>query len=577
MNADEFVQLLQIASEVGFRCAKFTGGEPLLRQKNLGDLTIIIQRVRPYFDELDLVTNGYLLAQYAQELKDAGLDRLTVSLNSSSAANLNRYAGVSAFASIMRGLEKCKEIGLPITLNCILSKVNCNELHALIDLAGKFSAKLKLLDLMNLSDAQYWKTNYLNFKQIEDQLGKVAVSVSWVFPPGGLGSPMPKYLLKNGVEVFLRDATIGTNYHETCKDCVNFPCQDALISLRLTSDGKLKRCLIRDDNLVEILTDLRKGDLQMVKNKIESCYRILIESKFFPFKWHPGGLDENERTVQDVDTLCKAYLRKLEFENPELETKLLIEEVFGSEVNPNHVLTKEEKARLEEYFNGFSVGMPIQYQIGYTRIRSLKIFITEDVLLPGLEIGYLIGACIECLKSIESKPPIIVDMCTGPGALAIALAREWPNSRIYATDLSEKALAVARKSIIENNVNNVALIKGDMFTALEDSNIKGKVDLVVSNPPYVPTEDIKKLPIQIRAYAPQQAIDGGVDGFKFHRIIAQDSAKYLKLGGFLVLENNVGQSETLLSILRSTGAYECIRIGLNQKGEKRIIVARRLK
>jgi len=576
MNAKEFIEILKIASDVGFKHIKFTGGEPLLRQKNFGDLTTIIHEIRPYFDEIQLVTNGSLLEQYAEELKYSGLDNITVSLDFGDGKKINDYVGVDAFDAIMRGLQKCKEINLPVTINCVFCKENFNELDGLIDIAHKFSAKLKLIDMMSLTNEEYWKENYISLNVIEKKLETMAVSTGWGFPPGGLGTPMPEYTLKNSLKVYLRDATIGTNYHELCKNCLNFPCQDALISLRITSDGKLKMCLIRDDNLVETLNDLHKGNIEVVKKKIKSCYERLIESKFYPFKWEPKGIEKNKKTVSDVKKLCLAYLKKLQFENPELETELLVEEIFGK-ARMSHILTKEEKERLEEFFNKVSMGIPIQYQVGYIKVHNNKVFITKDTLLPGPEIEYLIDACIKTLKSLKLKEPTIIDMCTGSGSIAIALGKVFHKAKIYATDVSKKALMVARKSVKENKLKNVALVQGHMFSALKRLKIESKVDLFVSNPPYVMTNNIEKLPVQIQKCAPKIALNGGKDGFKFYRTIIKNCTRYLKPGGFLVLENEVGQSRDLLKMIKSENQFDRLEIMKNHKDEERIIVARRSK
>ena len=111
-----------------------------------------------------------------------------------------------------------------------------------------------------------------------------------MYPPGGLGTPMPVYKI-NGTEVIVKDASIGTNYHDTCNSCINYPCQDALISLRVTHDGKLKRCLIRDDNLVDVLTPLRSGNKEEVRKLISESYMIFEETKYQPNAWIP----ENEK------------------------------------------------------------------------------------------------------------------------------------------------------------------------------------------------------------------------------------------------------------------------------------------
>lgn len=578
MDTKEFDQVLRIASDAGFKCAKFTGGEPLLRQRDFGDLAKIIRNARPYFDELDLVTNGSLLDSYAFVLKESGLDRLTLSLNSSIEQRYELYTGTKTWNTMLNGLKKCTDIGLPVTINCVLSKSNFDELGALIDLAAKFSTKLKLIDLMDLNDHKYWETNYLNFKLVEDKLEKEATSTSWVFPPSGLGSPMPKYTLRNGVEVLLRDATIGTNYNNSCKTCSNFPCQDALISLRLTSNGKLKKCLIRDDNLVDILNDLRGNDFDSVRDKIKSCYEALYESKFYPFKWRPNSSDEIRITAEEVKRLCTGYLEKMGFENPDLETNILLEELFGSIQSPNLAITNNAMHKLEEHFNNFSAKLPIQYQIGYTKVKGLRIGINKSVLLPGPQIDELIDSCNKCIEHRGQQHPVIVDLCTGSGVIAIALAKQWPNATVFATDISSVALKVASENRSNNNATNMTLVEGDMFDALSTLRIENKVDLLVSNPPYVPSNEIDLLPAQIRNYVPEIAINGGDDGFSFYRLIIHNFKKFVRVGGFLVLENGPQQYNQLATMIESTYCLKLREFSHNAKNEEtRVVVAERIK
>lgn len=288
MNSGEILEVVRIASEIGFKHLKITGGEPTLR-KDLFDIVAGCSSLES-LEEVQLVTNGSALTkEYVQRLGDSGLDNITISLDAASRDGFRELTGGDKFEKVISGIYTAKEAGLPVTINSVIMQRNKDEIEGLIGIARKTGSRLKLLDYMKVN-GNGWETEYFPFEQLRRDLEVRAEGVSWTYPPGGLGTPMPLFRI-NGIEVIVKDASIGTNYHETCKACMNYPCQDALISLRVTHDGKLKRCLIRDDNLVDVLTPLRRGDKEKVRKLISDSYRIFEETKYQPNAWGP----ENEK------------------------------------------------------------------------------------------------------------------------------------------------------------------------------------------------------------------------------------------------------------------------------------------
>lgn len=250
-------------------------------------------------------------------------------------------------------------------------------------------------------------------------------------------------------------------------------------------------------------------------------------------------------------------------ENPALETKLL----FNHLLKDTHLQNKNAYNHLDKHIGQIREKIPVQRQIGYTEVLRLKIKITKNVLLPGPEIDILINACLNNTK----RPSRIIDLCTGCGVVAIALGKKFKKSKILATDISNKALIIARENALSNNVSNINFLKGNMFKQLTNNELNS-IDLLVSNPPYCKSKDISKLPQQIQSFTPKIAIDGGVDGLYFHRIIIKEAKNYLKSGGVLVLENETGQSDILKQILINSG-YNVSKTYKNSKKEKRVIVA----
>src|SRR3989344_6763539 len=288
MSSGEIIEVVRVASEVGFKHLKITGGEPTLR-KVLFEIISGCSRLE-CLDEVQLVTNGSALTrEYAQKLMDSGLDNITISLDAASRERFKEITERDRFEKVISGLYASREAGLPVTINSVIMQRNKREVEGLIEIARKTGSRLKLLDYMKVN-GNGWETGYFPFEQLRRDLEQRTQGVTWMYPPGGLGTPMPVYKI-NGTEVIVKDASIGTNYHDTCNSCTNYPCQDALISLRVTHDGRLKRCLIRDDNLVDVLTPLRSENKEEVRKLIAESYSIFEETKYQPNAWSP----ENEK------------------------------------------------------------------------------------------------------------------------------------------------------------------------------------------------------------------------------------------------------------------------------------------
>lgn len=283
MSCDEIKKVLCIAKDVGFQCVKFTGGEPLLR-KDIFTLIKIAKNLG--YQDVQMVTNGTLLENNVELLKKVGIDLLTVSLDGIECNDYKFMRGYSV-EPVLKGIKKCSEVGLPVRINTVLIKRNCNQLDKLISFSRENNCSLKLLDLIRFDSMDtFFKEQYLNFDYVRKYLeSQNAKCIGMEEAPGGIGAPLREYRFADGLQVVIKDSTQGTFYHETCKKCDNYPCQDALISVRVTHDGKLKRCLIRDDNLVDIMKHIRANDLQKAKELTKNIFDIMVGSKYIPFKW----------------------------------------------------------------------------------------------------------------------------------------------------------------------------------------------------------------------------------------------------------------------------------------------------
>lgn len=284
ITRQDITNIIKLASEVGFRHIKFTGGEPTLRK----DLIKIILECREIvnLEDVQLVTNASLLTKkYAHKLMKSGINSLTVSLNAVTPEKFYEITGRNNIKEVIKGIYFARDAGPPITINSVIIQENKEEIEKLIEIAKKTGSRIKFLDYIRVTDSG-WEDHYFPFSNLRESLERKAKSTKWIYPPGGLGTPMPIYKM-DGVDVVIKDATIGTNYHNSCKQCSNYPCQDALISLRITHDGRLKKCLIRDDNLVDIITPLRRGDKEKAKELIKDMYKLFEESEYVPNAWKP--------------------------------------------------------------------------------------------------------------------------------------------------------------------------------------------------------------------------------------------------------------------------------------------------
>ena len=215
----------------------------------------------------------------------------------------------------------------------------------------------------------------------------------------------------------------------------------------------------------------------------------------------------------------------------------------------NKEVTKQNREEYIKNIKRLIMGEPLQYIIGVQEFMKLKFLVTKDVLIPQPDTEILVEEVIEILKNIPN--PVILDLCTGSGAIAIAIAKYVQNVKIYASDISKKALEIAKQNATLNGVrNNIKFIESNLFDKIKEE----KFDIIVSNPPYVPTNDIKKLPIDVQN-EPHLALDGGKDGLDFYRKIAKEGYKYLNRQGYICLEIGYDQKNDVKKIIDNERRY----------------------
>ena len=190
---------------------------------------------------------------------------------------------------------------------------------------------------------------------------------------------------------------------------------------------------------------------------------------------------------------------------------------------------------------------PIQYLCGITYWRDLKLKVTNKVLIPRPETELIVDIVFDLFRR-KSEKLFFAELGTGSGAISIALALAYPLSEGVATDIDQDALEIATKNFINSSKQtNLKFYWGNWWSPLK--NLKGKLDLAISNPPYIPKDTYEKLPKEVKNYEPKLALLGGEDGLKHIRKIIQKAPLFLKEKGWLILENHFDQGEKVKQLL----------------------------
>lgn len=277
-------------------------------------------------------------------------------------------------------------------------------------------------------------------------------------------------------------------------------------------------------------------------------------------------------TIKELILYGTKKIKEANIENANLQTKILLSDLLNKPkeyliINQDEEIEikkeKEFKKNVEKIVNGY----PIQYIIKKQEFMKLNFYVDENVLIPQPDTEILVEEVINICKKIKNVK--ILDMCTGSGAIAISLAKYIENSIIMASDISEKALDIAKKNSKENEVK-INFLKSDMFK--EFLNVK--FDVIVSNPPYIETDVIKSLSSQVKC-EPHIALDGGEDGLDFYKVLAENAYKFLNKDGYLCLEIGYNQKQSVIDLLKATNKYQEIYCIKDFANIDRVIIAKK--
>ncbi|BBC23730.1 peptide chain release factor N(5)-glutamine methyltransferase [Pseudanabaena sp. ABRG5-3] len=241
--------------------------------------------------------------------------------------------------------------------------------------------------------------------------------------------------------------------------------------------------------------------------------------------------------------------------------------------NITQKITPELLTKLDQLWQKrLSDRLPVQYLAGSLTWRDLELQVTPAVLIPRPETELIVDIIAEHCQNEIYQNGTWVDLGTGSGAIAIALAQHFPQAQIHAVDFSESALEIAK---INANINTqkIKFHHGSWFEPLAKLNLQNKLAGIVSNPPYIPSNEVLHLQPEVTNHEPHSALDGGQDGLDDIRELVDAAPAYLISGGFWIIEMMAGQAEIVRSLLQINGKYKNIQIHQDYSGIERFISA----
>ena len=288
-------------------------------------------------------------------------------------------------------------------------------------------------------------------------------------------------------------------------------------------------------------------------------------------------MNQKNKTIAEALREGKMRLKAAGKEAYAFEAELLLEKAAGLNrtalfLRGEEVLSEEVLAVYEGFLQEREQGRPTQYILGEWEFMGLPFSVGEGVLIPRADTEVLVETILERQQKESMKS--ILDIGTGSGCIPISLGRYGKFEHIMAVDISQKALGYATKNAHDNQIK-IDFYESDLFTNLP-AEWKGKLDAIVSNPPYIPKKDIEELMTEVKDFEPMNALDGGEDGLDFYRAIVEQGRDWLKDGGWLFFEIGYDQGEDLRNLLHEFGYTEVEirqdlagldRVALGRKGE----------
>lgn len=292
-------------------------------------------------------------------------------------------------------------------------------------------------------------------------------------------------------------------------------------------------------------------------------------------------LDMKNYKEENFELLKKSieYLEKHQVPNARLDAEYIFAHILKVSrvtltLSLNKRIEEEDKNKIREMLVARGRDRkPLQYLLGEWEFYGYPFKVDERVLIPRADTEILVEQCKYLMGDIVT--PKIVDIGTGSGAIAISLGKELPNAHVLGIDISEGALTLANENRDLNKAQNVKFIRSDIFSTLRDEKYKNvKFNLIVSNPPYIPTEEYKTLMPEVLKYEPKNALTDDGDGCYFYEKISKEANEFLTKDGYLAFEVGYNQAEKVAEFMRENN-FDVISIVKDYGGIDRVVIGKR--
>ena len=333
-----------------------------------------------------------------------------------------------------------------------------------------------------------------------------------------------RFLMNLAIEIVLLPVIAGVSYE--------------ILRFLAKFDNKFVNFFKAPGKLIQKTLTTREPDLEMIEVAISAFNKVLemdADENVPETEFVTGGI----LSKMLASTKKKFSAKGIDESDAEWIYSLALD-IKRSELTSERMIVSSESKKISEIVEKRLTGRPLWYIIGDTEFYGCKIKVDERALIPRPETETLADVAV---KSIEDGFKVL-DMCTGSGCIAVSVAKKCAGRRVSVTasDLSDAAIMLAKENAQLNGVN-VEFVQSDLFT-----NVRGRFNLIICNPPYIKTADIAGLQKEVREYEPRIALDGGEDGLEFYRRIAKTIRRYLARDGVLLLECVEGQTEEILKL-----------------------------